>query len=167
MYISTAGTPTIWALRYEDYWKRPLSAFDLIRILMLHALQVNQTALSLSDYPITVASFRDAEDENNWYALLARSLRGISSLYLVLDAELLAHMTQDCVLRITKLLEDLHRSLSFTAVKIIVPAMAVDGPYVRSQWDLFSWRRIQLDGIVASARRSLTIQRRRKRRRRC
>lgn len=46
--VLAAGFPSIWALRFEDYWKRSLDVLDLVKMSLLHSLQANPGALQAS-----------------------------------------------------------------------------------------------------------------------
>jgi len=168
--IQEVDLPTIWALRFEDYWTKPLTCVDLLKMLVLHALQVNLGALTTAPYPITVAALRDAAEEKDWLVILNRALYGVSILYIILDAEVLDQMTRHRPYIATRLLELFPRILSSTIIKIVVSAAVIDESYVRRNWDQDRWTKIMISNLMGKRklemRRSAPIQQRIKRRRR-
>jgi hypothetical protein len=142
----------------------------LLKVLALHSLQLNPCSLTAGQYPITVAAVRDAVDEKDWLKLLNRALSGVSTLYIILDSELLAQMTQDSPYAATRLLEMFSRILSSTIFKIVVSTTAIDERHIRRNWDLESWTRITISNPEGKRKfadmRTYSAQQRLKRRRR-
>lgn len=128
--IQEAKVPAIWALRFENYWDTLLTYKDLLKMLVMHALQVKPDALTTGTYPVTVGSFREAVDEKDWLSIVNRVLSGMPVVYMVLDADVLGHAMQYNAFAITKLLELIPRIIS-TKVKIVVPETVVDNEYLR------------------------------------
>ncbi|KAF2103667.1 hypothetical protein NA57DRAFT_8357, partial [Rhizodiscina lignyota] len=91
--VQTNRMQIIWALRYEEYWSQRLRATDIVRMLTLQAMQVGAGNLLDSPFPITVEQLREAAGLQQWVAILGRMLTSISSAFIVLDADLLAHAT--------------------------------------------------------------------------
>lgn len=168
--IQQANFQTIWALRFEDYWTRHLTCIDLLKMLVLHSLQLNPSSLTARQCPITVAAVRDAVDEKDWLKLLNRALSGVSTLYIILDSEMLAEMTQDSPYAATRLLEMFSKALSSTIFKVVVSTTAIDETHIRRNWRLESWKKIMIANPEGKRKlpqpRTYSSQQRFKRRRR-
>jgi hypothetical protein len=53
--IQSAKRPIIWALRFANLLERDPCIEDILRILVLHALEINSNALALQEFPVTLA----------------------------------------------------------------------------------------------------------------
>ena len=120
--------PIIWAMRYADYWDRRTSATDIIRMLMLQAMQVCADRLLDSPFPVTVEQLREAASLGEWVAILNRLLSGIRNAFIVLDADLLAHATAHERSEALELLDMLRLNLSGN-VKIVTATSSVGQAY--------------------------------------
>lgn len=119
----------IWALRYPDYWDSPSTSIDILRMLVLQALQINPHVLARGSHPITVAHMREAATEQEWLDILARALQGIGRVFLALDSGFLAHATANDKHQATELVESLQSNLSST-VKVFASASPLEDTYV-------------------------------------
>ncbi len=119
----------IWALRYPDYWDSPSTSIDILRMLVLQALQINPHVLAQGSHPITVAHMREAATEQEWLDILARALQGIGRVFLALDSGFLAHATANDKHQATELVESLRSNLSST-VKVFASASSLEDIYV-------------------------------------
>jgi hypothetical protein len=158
--VQQAGFPIIWVLRFEDFWQTSLNSTDLLKLLVVHALQVNSNILQSTQYPLTAAALREAASERDWISILKRILQGLPLLYIVLDTDLVGHAMRHSSHAITNLLTLIVREISPTAVKVIISDTAIDERFTRD-WDVFSWTRIKLDPDDLGKRRrvdSLRVQ---------
>ncbi|KAF2654727.1 hypothetical protein K491DRAFT_631344, partial [Lophiostoma macrostomum CBS 122681] len=87
--VLDVSMPIVWALRYADYWDQRMDIADVIRILILQAMQVAAESLLNHPFPVTVEQLRDASSLDDWVAILECILSGISHAFLVLDPDLL------------------------------------------------------------------------------
>ncbi|KAH6615867.1 hypothetical protein B0J18DRAFT_413199 [Chaetomium sp. MPI-SDFR-AT-0129] len=166
--IQEAKLPSIWALRFENYWDKLLTYKDLLKMLVMHSLQVKPDALTTGAFPVTVGSFREAVDEKDWLSIVNRVLSGIPVVYIVLDADVIGHAMQYNAFAATKLLELIPRIIS-TKVKVIVSETAVDNDYLRRTWKESEWAYVHIDDMGGKRKggisRSMTHQRLKRRRR--
>jgi hypothetical protein len=138
----------LWALRFADYWARNLVSTDILRMLVIQALQINPKCLTSSLYSITMTHLREAVDEKDWLNLLNRAIAGLPFVYIVLDADLLVHATgQDRYLS-TKLIEAFQKVVNSTVVKIVISTSGVDETYAENNWDLDCWSKLRTDEVV-------------------
>lgn len=75
--IREARFPVLWALRFANYWDSSLTCIDILRMLVLQALQINPDALTMGSNPITMTRLREVVDEVDWLLILNRALQGV------------------------------------------------------------------------------------------
>lgn len=150
--IRSSPHPILWALRFEHYWENSISTIDILRILVLQALQLNPAALDQGAHTITAINLREAVDEKDWLLLLARSLISVPRIYIVIDSQLLTHATEQNRLAATRLVELLSGCLTSTSVKIFVSTLALDKSYMSRNWKPEKWMLLKTDG--ASVRKT-------------
>ena len=61
--IQTAGRPVIWAICFANFLDRSPCIEDILRILVMHALEINSNALAMNDFPVTLPSLRAASSQ--------------------------------------------------------------------------------------------------------
>lgn len=120
--------PIIWALRYADYWDQHINAIDLIRILVLQAMQVGADRLLDGPFPVTVEQLREAVSFTDWVTILNHLLSRISHAFIALDADILAHVTAHERGEILEILETLRLNLT-GRVKIVTTTSSVNRAY--------------------------------------
>lgn len=86
---------------------------------MYQALLVNAAAAG-SAYHITVAQLYEVSCHADWLSLLKRALLGCPTVYLVLDSELLNHVTADDQATVAEVLIEFAAALGPDRVKLIV-----------------------------------------------
>lgn len=91
--IRGTSHPIFWALRYPNYWATSMTCVDILRMLVLQALQINPSSTS-SACPITVVHMREAVDQEDWAKLLGRALDNVPDVYVVIDADLFVFVTR-------------------------------------------------------------------------
>ncbi|KAL9063631.1 MAG: hypothetical protein Q9157_008149, partial [Trypethelium eluteriae] len=123
--------PIIWALRYADYQDRRTSVLDVVRLLVLQAMQVSADRLLDSPFPVTVEQLREAASLSDWVRILNRLLRSISQAFIVIDADLLSHVTLCDRSEALELLDALRMELSGN-VKIVTATSSVSRAYVET-----------------------------------
>lgn len=139
-----AKLPMIWALRYADYWKISTSCTDVLRMLVLNALQINPDALLNDPNPISVTHIREAANVIDWVRILDQALRGVPRAFVILDADLLNHVTENDRRRGTELVEMLRSQLS-SVVKISVSASTVQRSYVGQRKEMDECITLRMD----------------------
>lgn len=149
----------LWALRFADYWERNLTGADILRMLVIQALQINPKALTSTQYPITMTHLREAVDERDWMALLNRAIACLPFVYIVLDADLLGHATGQDRYVATKLIEAFPKIVNSTVVKIVVSTAGLDERYAENNWEPECWSKLKTDHVNI---RQSTLRRRRK-----
>jgi hypothetical protein len=84
--IRASGVPAIWVLSHTTSDENiVLSLTDILLSLSTQALVLNPQVLNDSVNPISNYHFQNILDEDQSFQLLGRCLRGVSSLYVVLD----------------------------------------------------------------------------------
>jgi hypothetical protein len=146
--IRASDCQVLWAFRFADYWVRNLTSIDILRMLVIQALQINPKCLTSSLYSITMTHLREAADEKDWLNLLNRAVAGLSFVYIVLDADLLGHATgQDRYLS-TKLIEAFTKVVNSTVVKVVISTSGIDETYAENNWDPDCWSKLRTDEVV-------------------
>jgi hypothetical protein len=156
--IRASDRRVLWALRFANYWERKLTTADILRILVIQALQINPKALTSNLYPISVTHLREAVDERDWLVLLNRAIAGLPFVYIVLDADLLGHATGQDRYLATKLIEAFPRIMNSTVVKVVISTAGVDERYAANNWDPECWSKLRTDHVNG---RQSTMRRRR------
>ena len=118
----------IWALRYADYKDQRMSPTDVIRMLLLQAMQVGADGLLDRPFPVTVEQLREASGLREWVAILNQVLSCISHAFIVLDADLLAHATAHERSESLEMLDSLRLKLSGN-IKIVTAISSVSRAY--------------------------------------
>ena len=138
----------------------------MLKILLLHALQINPAAWTSRSHPMTMIHFREAVNEEDWRALLARAMNGIQKVYIVLDSDLLSHATNNNRYLATRWLGAFSNLATKTVLKVFVSAFAIDTGYAARNWDPASWSqlRVGLSGPMSTG--NLRLRRARASRRR-
>lgn len=116
--------PIIWALRYANYQDERIRATDVIRILVLQAMQASADRLLKAQFPVTVEQLREAGSLSEWVKILNHLLSSMNHTFIALDAELLAHATAYERSETLEVLELLRLELSGN-VKIVTATSSV------------------------------------------
>ena len=158
--VRDAKMPILWALRYAGYWDSPTTSIDILRMLVLQALQMNPQAMAQGSHPITIVGLREAATETDWLDILARALQGVPRIFIALDSGLLTHATANETQQGTELVEAF-RSRLLTSVKIFASASNLNRAYVADRHNNRQCISLQIDG----SHNQLGKQRRKKRNR--
>ncbi len=148
--------PIIWALRYADFQDQRMSVVDVIRMLVLQAMQVGADHLLDSTFPVTVEQLREAASLGEWVAILNQLLSSISHAFIALDASLLAHATAHERSEVPEMLELLRLKLS-SNVKIVTSTSSVSRGYAEELERSNACIKIQT-GAASDWRRSRKLQ---------
>ena len=116
--IQDSQYPVIWALRFPDHWETGITVMDILRMLVLQALQINSSALVKTAFPITLPQMREASTEQDWLNLLRQALRGLNRVFIALDMDLMSHVNHSDRTEAIGLVESLRTGLSLS-VKIV------------------------------------------------
>ncbi|RDW73419.1 hypothetical protein BP6252_07326 [Coleophoma cylindrospora] len=142
--IKASGVPVIWALRYSGYWKTRITPIDILRMLVVQALEINPQALS-GPSPITLPSLREAAHDIDWLRILNHALEGMSQVYVVIDAEIMGMATEHDRRETTRWIELFSRHITSTRVKLFISSRSIDESYVSTQWSSGSWNKLRTD----------------------
>lgn len=145
--IRTAQRPVIWALRFADYSNTSLCLEDIVRTLVLHALEINSNALASTEFPITLPSLRAASSQSDWLAILNRSLAGLEEAYIIIDPDLLRFAAEDNKCSAVDLLLALKNGISDTRLKIVISSFGIDKGYFSRHATSESWKVIRTNNI--------------------
>lgn len=145
--IQSAHRPVIWALRFADYMNRSLCLEDIIRTLVLHALEINSNALAATAFPITLPSLRAASGQLDWLSILNRALAGLEEVYIILDPDLLRFAAEDNRCSATDLLLALKDGIGGTRLKIIVSSFGINKGYFSQNSTAGSWEVIRANNV--------------------
>ncbi|KAL8953357.1 MAG: hypothetical protein Q9222_000784 [Ikaeria aurantiellina] len=136
--------PVIWALRYPKYWNADLTIIDLLRMLVLQALQINAARLISTAFPITVPQMREASTQQDWLILLQQATQGLGSVFIALDMELLSRMSCDRSEQVAGFVESLSTGLP-TPVKVIASASSFDHHFLVNLQESGGCIRLRMD----------------------
>jgi hypothetical protein len=145
--VQTAHRPVIWALRFPDYSNRSLCLEDIVRTLVLHALEINSNALVSTTFPITLPSLRAASSQRDWLSILSRSLSGLEEVYIIIDPDLLRFAAEDNKCSAVDLLLALKDGINGTRLKIIISSFGIDKSYFSQHSMPDSWKVIRANNI--------------------
>jgi len=145
--IQTANRPVLWALRFPDYTNQSLCLEDILRTLVLHALEINNNALALTPFPITLPSLRAASSQSDWLSILNRALTGLEEVYIVIDPDLLCFAAEDNKCSTVDLLLALKNGVSGTRLKIIISSFGINKGYFSQHSTVGSWKVIRTNNI--------------------
>lgn len=134
--ICEQNLPVIWALRFANHWDLDLTPFDILRMLVIQALQLkssSETCLEGSGRanlnPITLSHLREAASLDDWLKILEQALKNIPRIFILLDGDILSQAASNDRHEAT-ILAELLRTKMATAVKVIVPASNLDTDFV-------------------------------------
>jgi len=153
--------PIIWALRFPNFWDKIPTYRDILRMLVIQAIQMNPSAIS-GPTPITAVHLREANNEADWLSILKRALTGIAQVYIVIDADLLSLASENSTYRATRMIEKFPEILTGMNVKIVVSMANINQEYVSKNWDPKVWSSLH----TGTARRGGFNSRRKARRQR-
>jgi hypothetical protein len=153
--------PRIWALRFPNFWDKIPTYRDILRMLVIQAIQMNPSAIS-GPTPITAVHLREANNEADLLSILKRALTGIAQVYIVIDADPLSLASENSTYRATRMIEKFPEILTGVNVKIVVSMANIDQEYATKNWDPKAWSRLQ----TGTARRGGFNTRRKARRQR-
>lgn len=126
--ILNSRLPVIWALRYADYWNQQITTTDLMRMLVMQAIQVGAKNLFDTAFPVTAEQLREANSLDDWVDILNRLLSAVNQPFIALDADLLTHVTMHERGEILENLETLRLNLT-GKVKIVIAMSSVNRAY--------------------------------------
>jgi hypothetical protein len=141
--IQVSNRPVIWALRFENFLNRSPCIQDILRILVLHALEINSEALALSDLPITLPTLRAAASQEDWLSILNRSLAGLEEVYIVIDPDLLGFAAENNTCAAADVLLALKKCVTSTRLKIVVSSSGINKGYFAQRSVAGSWKAIR------------------------
>jgi hypothetical protein len=145
--IQTANRPVIWALRFPDYMNLSLCLEDILRTLVLHALEINSNALASTSFPITLPSLRAASSQSDWLSILNRALAGLEEVYIIIDPDLLCFAAEDNKCSTVDLLLALKNGIVGTRLKIIISSFGINKGYFSQHSTAGSWKVIRTNNI--------------------
>lgn len=157
--IRKQNLPVIWALRFADHWDFNLTCSDILRMLVLQAIQMNLSqhngrgSLKRTTHPITLAHLREAASLDDWLKILEQALKNVPRIFVLLDGDLLSQATREDRHEAVTLTELLRIRMA-TSVKILIPASNLDRDHVetlRLQGDCVN---LVTDGHVSSDRQT-------------
>lgn len=116
-------------------------------MLFTQALEINPSALTSDDHPITVTALREAVSESDWLSLLNRALCGIPYVYIVIDADLLNRGKGQSRYTTARLIETVPKLVTGTVAKLFVSNLMIDESYVARNWDPERWIRLKTECV--------------------
>jgi hypothetical protein len=145
--VKTAQRPLIWALRFSDFQNRPPCLEDIIRILVVHALEINSNALASNAFPITLPSLRAASTQSDWLSILNRALSGLEEVYIIIDPDLLRFVAENNSCSSVDLILALKRGVTGTRLKIIISSVGINKGYFTQNSVAGSWKVIRTNTL--------------------
>lgn len=158
--IRDSQFPTIWALRFPDHWEADITMIDILRMLVLQALQINHSMLVKTAFPITLPQMREASTQRDWLDLLQQALKGLDHVFIALDMDILSRINHNNCEEAIELAESLRTGLS-TSVKVIASASSFDRQFLDDLQAKGDCVRFKINDR-RTARRSHVQQRKRK-----
>ncbi|KAL8711946.1 MAG: hypothetical protein Q9220_003642 [cf. Caloplaca sp. 1 TL-2023] len=152
----------IWALRYPECWEIEITITDLLRMLVLQALQINASRLISTHFPITTLHIQEASTQRDWLSLLQQATQGLDRIFIALDMELLSRIGSDRLEQVRGLVESLRISLP-ASVKIIASASSFDQDFLTELQDTGGCVRFRMDDRRRAQRPSVLERKRRPR----
>lgn len=152
--------PVIWALRFPDYWEADITFIDLLRMLVLQALQINSAKLIKRAFPITLPQMREASTQSDWLNLLQQALSGLDRVFVALDMDLLSRIKHSNREEVIDFAQSLRTGLS-TSVKLMASASSFDRHFLHSLQDTGGCVRLLMNDR-RSARRPPVRERKRR-----
>lgn len=141
--IQSAKRPIIWAMRFPEYVDGKFGIDDILRTLVMHALEINSNCLARQDFPITLASLRAASGQDDWLAIMDRSLAGFEDVYIVIDSDILRFAAEGNACAGADLLLALGCKIKSTRLKIVVSSSAINRQYFTQNSAAGSWKAIR------------------------
>ncbi|KAK0744482.1 hypothetical protein B0T21DRAFT_357894 [Apiosordaria backusii] len=157
--IRRCGLPVLWALRSPGLQESTITSIDVIRMLLYQALEINSSAMN-TPYPITIAQLREASSHEEWLLLLKRALQGLPTVYIIIDSDVVEHVTNRDRTAATKLLMEFVKVLGPEQARFIVSSHVFE-----TQWatqDLGSEAVAALRTESPTKRPNMVVQRRRR-----
>lgn len=115
--------PVIWTLNAKEgnsEWRSPI---DVLKQLVLQILRLNHSLLDEQSTTLNAARFQSAKTESEWFQLLGAVLKGISEVYIEVDAEVLNRefSSQTSLPReFFRIFDDLETEGQKTCVKVVL-----------------------------------------------
>ncbi|KAK4198766.1 hypothetical protein QBC40DRAFT_283226 [Triangularia verruculosa] len=119
--LRRCGLPVLWVLRSPGLQDSTITSVDVIRMLLYQALEINSAAMNTS-YPITIAQLKEASTHEEWLLLLKRALRGLPTVYIVVDSDVVEHVTSGDKTAATRFLVEFVKTLGPEKVRFVVPS---------------------------------------------
>ncbi|OBT88777.1 hypothetical protein VE02_02396 [Pseudogymnoascus sp. 03VT05] len=80
--------PVIWALNTYQRQSEAITVVDILKQLVLQALQINPVIQRQS--PVATSVFFTARNEEEWFNVLAEAITGMPTLYVIFDIDIFA-----------------------------------------------------------------------------
>lgn len=136
--IRDQNLPVIWALRFANHWDLDLTTTDILRMLVLQALQMNPSSLTGHGdlgreplHPVRFSHLREAASLEDWLKILERTLKNVPRIFILLDGDLVSQVTRYDRQEAT-ILTELLRNKMAVSVKILVPASNLNKDHVET-----------------------------------
>lgn len=145
--VRIAQRPVIWALRFTDFQNRSLCLEDILRILVVHALEINSNVLASTAFPISLPSLRAASSQADWLPILNRALAGLGEVYVIVDPDLLRSAAEDNKCAAADILLALKKGVRSTRLKIVISSFGINKNYFAQHSAAGSWKAIRTEGV--------------------
>ncbi|KIW46704.1 uncharacterized protein PV06_02352 [Exophiala oligosperma] len=139
--IRDQSFPVMWALRFANHWDLDLTTTDVLRVLVLQALQMNPSSLTGHGYPgagagplhpVTLSHLREAASPEDWLRILERTLKDVLRVFIVLDGDLLSQVTSYDRQEVVMFTELLRNKIPGVSVKIVIPASNITQDHIET-----------------------------------
>lgn len=147
--VQNAERPVIWALRFSDFRNRPPRLEDILRILVVHALEINSEALTSNAFPITFPSLRGASSQSDWLSILNRAVSGLREVYIIIDPDLLRFVAEENSCSAADLLLALKQGITSSRLKIVVSSVGINRGYFTRNSNAGSWQVVRSNNFQA------------------
>jgi hypothetical protein len=134
--LRTMKIPVAWTLSAKAAgslgWRSPV---DVLKQLVLQVLHLNQALLLEQSLALNAARFQSATTESDWFGLLGLVLRGLSQIFIAVDAEILSREFSSELFwpeAFLGVFQDLQTSSPTTTVKVVLVSFGAT-PYLSSE----------------------------------
>ncbi|KAF2188503.1 hypothetical protein K469DRAFT_703077 [Zopfia rhizophila CBS 207.26] len=115
--------PAIWALPWSTEEDEVISLQDILKSLVVQAINLNPDLCGNGINPISVNNFKRTKTEKEWFAILDKCLKSFARIYVFIDLELIEQASQDSNMESSEFIEGLQQftqRCSTGIVKIVV-----------------------------------------------
>ena len=125
-HLQKALMPVVWVLKRTESRRQEISSpVDLIKALISQVVQINTADQRGSNLALSCAKFRTAENEDEWFGLLASVLVGLPQICIIIDLEIICLRDRESAQRWPSAFMDIFEKMSRRGIKTVVKVILV------------------------------------------